>query len=234
MNVTTEISSPDPNARPSSNDPVGDSRLGKDQFVELLMAQLAHQDPTAPQSNEAFIAQLAQFAQVELMQQNNSNLEDLMLASAAGNQIGVAQLVGKDVVYRTDEIEIKADRSIADLELNLPSDAANVVVTVKDSSGTTVDVEQLGQNGAGSVDFTWDGLDSHGNPIPPGTYTVEVVATGIDGAIIEGITVGARGHVDGVSFVDGAAQLILGALKIDLGDVVQVSEAIDPDANPSE
>lgn len=43
-----------------------DSRaLGQDAFMKLLITQLQHQDPTQPQADTEFIAQLAQFSSLE-------------------------------------------------------------------------------------------------------------------------------------------------------------------------
>ena len=39
--------------------------LGKDQFLELMIAQLTNQNPLEPKENGEFIAQLAQFSTVE-------------------------------------------------------------------------------------------------------------------------------------------------------------------------
>lgn len=39
--------------------------LGKDAFLQLLVTQLTHQDPTQPQADGEFIAQLATFSQLE-------------------------------------------------------------------------------------------------------------------------------------------------------------------------
>jgi flagellar basal-body rod modification protein FlgD len=39
--------------------------LGSEAFLQLLITQLQNQDPTAPQSNTEFIAQLATFSQLE-------------------------------------------------------------------------------------------------------------------------------------------------------------------------
>jgi flagellar basal-body rod modification protein FlgD len=42
--------------------------LGKDTFLQLLVTQLQHQDPLAPQDNSQFLAQLAQFSSLESLQ----------------------------------------------------------------------------------------------------------------------------------------------------------------------
>lgn len=220
-----QIAGIDPNRSVSSSDATGDSRLGKDQFLKLMMAQLANQDPTSPQSNEAFIAQLAQFASVEQMQTVNGNLEALLVAQAAGNQLGAAQLVGSDVFYRTDKVSLDGSGAVTPMEIELPASASEVVVTIKDESGKVVDTVTLGPQDAGKVPFTWDGVDANGDPLPPGTYQVEVSATTPEGGVMDGISLSALGHVDAISFANGAPELILGTLKIPLGDVVEVREA---------
>ena len=58
----------------------GTRDLGQDAFLKLLTTQLQNQDPTKPQDNGEFIAQLATF----------SSLEKLTSISARLDQIGTA------------------------------------------------------------------------------------------------------------------------------------------------
>lgn len=70
------------------------STLGKDDFLQLLVAQMKYQDPMEPTSNTEYIAQYAQFSQVEQIQ-NMSQSMDLSRASG---------MVGQTVeVTTTDE-----------------------------------------------------------------------------------------------------------------------------------
>ncbi len=51
------------------------SQLGKQQFLQLLVAQLKNQDPLKPMDDTQFITQLAQFSTLETLQQIQSTLE---------------------------------------------------------------------------------------------------------------------------------------------------------------
>jgi flagellar basal-body rod modification protein FlgD len=61
----------------------GQNSLGRDAFLKLLITQLSHQDPTQPQSDGEFIAQLATFSQLEQLTSINQKLE------AIGGALGV-------------------------------------------------------------------------------------------------------------------------------------------------
>ncbi len=50
------------------------TNIDKDAFLTLLVTQLKNQDPTNPQSNEEFIAQLATFSSLEQLTQINDGV----------------------------------------------------------------------------------------------------------------------------------------------------------------
>jgi flagellar basal-body rod modification protein FlgD len=51
--------------------------LGRDVFMKLLLTQLQHQDPTQPQADGEFLAQLAQFSSLEQLQSMNKKLDTI-------------------------------------------------------------------------------------------------------------------------------------------------------------
>jgi flagellar basal-body rod modification protein FlgD len=51
--------------------------LGQDAFMKLLITQLQNQDPTQPQADGEFLAQLAQFSSLEQLQSMNQKLDVL-------------------------------------------------------------------------------------------------------------------------------------------------------------
>ncbi|MEM1051690.1 MAG: flagellar hook capping FlgD N-terminal domain-containing protein [Pseudomonadota bacterium] len=53
------------------------AQLGSADFLRLMTAQLANQDPLEPQSNEQMLAQLAQFSSLESNIEGNSRLDDI-------------------------------------------------------------------------------------------------------------------------------------------------------------
>ncbi len=74
--------------------------LGKDDFLKLLLAQLANQDPTNPMENTEFIAQMAQFSSLEQM--TNMSTEFTKLASMITGSEAVSTL-GKTVDIEAGE-----------------------------------------------------------------------------------------------------------------------------------
>ena len=62
-------------SNPSSS--ASQDTLGRDAFLNLLVTQLQHQDPTQPQADGEFLAQLAQFSALEQLQSLNQKIAAL-------------------------------------------------------------------------------------------------------------------------------------------------------------
>ncbi len=69
----------------------GGSTLGKEDFLQLLVAQMKYQDPLEPTSNTEYISQYATFSEIEQMQN----------MSASMNLDRASSLVGKHVYVKT-------------------------------------------------------------------------------------------------------------------------------------
>jgi flagellar basal-body rod modification protein FlgD len=68
----------------------------KDTFLKLLVAQLKYQDPSNPADSTQFLAQTAQFTQVEKL----GDIADLLKAQRL---VGVSGLVGHNVTYMDEQ-----------------------------------------------------------------------------------------------------------------------------------
>ena len=66
-------------------------QLGQEDFLQLLITQLTHQDPTSPMEDTQFIGQMAQFSSLEQMTNMNktfSTLADMLTTSSAVDAVG--------------------------------------------------------------------------------------------------------------------------------------------------
>ncbi|WP_449064657.1 flagellar hook assembly protein FlgD [Planomonospora algeriensis] len=74
----------------------GNSKLDKDTFLKLLVAQMRYQDPSNPTDTSAFMSQTAQFTEVERMEELVKQQGELL---AAQLRLSASSLVGKTVGY---------------------------------------------------------------------------------------------------------------------------------------
>lgn len=180
--------------------------LGKNEFLNLLVAQLNNQNPLEPQGNGEFIAQLAQFSTVEGVEKLNSSMGELLSGYQSSQALQASSLVGRKVIIPTDKAVVDT-RETFKASAVLPVSSGNVYVNVYDNAGAAVNRINLGQQSAGSVSFMWDGKDSSGNLMPPGTYRFEAQATYEDGA--KGLYTLLPANVDSVTLGQNGSGLML-------------------------
>ena len=70
-------SNPAPAPPPSSTGTAGLPAANEQMFLQLLVTQLKNQDPTNPVDGTQFVAQLAQFSQLEQIINMNSSLQQI-------------------------------------------------------------------------------------------------------------------------------------------------------------
>jgi len=197
--------------------------LGQNDFLKLLMAQLANQDPTAPVDNQQFAAQLAQFSSLQQLQNLGTKLDTLVGAQSSASQLAAANLVGKDVLFSTDRVQVDGKTTVT-VGANLSSAADQAVAVVTDASGGVVRTISLGSEPAGVTNFTWDGKDNNGNQVAAGTYHVAVNAARKDGQAVTASLL-SQGKVSAVTFSStgsSAPALIVGNQQVSLSSVVQI------------
>jgi flagellar basal-body rod modification protein FlgD len=200
--------------------------LGKDEFLQLLVTKLQHQDPLQPMADEDFIAQLAQFSSLEQM-------HNIAAAIAESNQLGYLQtqslnnamaagFVGKDVKVVCSGIYMDADNT-ACISYTTDQFAATVQFIIRDEQGNRVATLTRDNVGPGSHPLTWDGTDDLGSRVPEGRYTVEAIAADATGAAFEP-SLSLIGTVEAVIYRDGVAYLRVEGVEIPLGDVTAIGE----------
>ncbi len=97
--IDSSVSS-DKVAAKNTNTNIGKSKLGYDEFLKLLTAEMQYQDPLEPTSNTDYVAQMATFSQLEAtlsMKESLTTSSDNTIKSMAN------QLVGQEVVVEDDE-----------------------------------------------------------------------------------------------------------------------------------
>ena len=184
----------------------GKEELGKNEFLELLVAQLNNQNPLEPQSNGEFIAQLAQFSTVEGVEKLNSSVESIMSGFQSSQALQASSLVGRKVIIPSEKAVVDTSETFK-ASLVLPQSSSNVFVNVYAADGSLATRINMGAQEAGQVSFMWDGKNSDGETMPPGTYKFEEQAS-IDGEN-KGLYTLLPANVDSVTLGQGNGELLL-------------------------
>lgn len=135
------------------------NELGKDEFLQLMIAQLNNQNPLEPQGNGEFIAQLAQFSTVEGVQNMSSGFEDLATSYKSSQALQASALVGGAVTIdgRTNTQLRFGELVFGMAEIEGGSDQLRL--QIENSSGQMIEDIELGYQNSGAMTFKWDGAN---------------------------------------------------------------------------
>ena len=99
--------------------------LGKEDFLLLLVTQMQYQDPLEPTSNTEYVAQLAQFSELEQMENLNSTTVNTSAYSLVGKDVKVEQKSSTgqvtEVQGTVDYVTIQNNKAYVSIDGNLYS-----------------------------------------------------------------------------------------------------------------
>lgn len=201
--------------------------LGKDDFLQLLVAKLEYQDPLNPVSDESFIAELAQFSSLEQMSNiseaiQSSNQWDYLQMQSINNAMA-SGLIGKEVKASYDNIyyehgsnptvSYSLDEPVVDLTFTIRDESGNIVATLSDSNLS-----------AGTHKLSWDGTDQQGNRVDEGEYSVEAAGMTASGDSVQP-KLSVVGKVSEIVYRDGSTYVRVGGAEIPLSDITAVADS---------
>ena len=171
-------------------------QLGQKDFLKLMTAQLANQDPFKPMESGEFMTQIAQFSSVQGIQDLQKSFGSFADSMVSNQSLQSASLVGRNVLAPAD-VGVLTEEGLSGA-FGLPSSASEVTVNVYNSAGELVKRLSLGAKDAGLGEYRWDGTTDSGEPALPGVYDIEVEA--MIGGETEQVAHFAQAHVDSVVF----------------------------------
>ena len=198
--------------------------MGQTEFLTLFTTQLKNQNPLDPVKNEAFVAQLAQFSQLEATTAMKTSMQNLVSSLANDRLLGATSLIGKTVGVPDGPVMV-TDTTVSQGVVNAPTGADGVKVEIFNDKGILVRTQIMGPQTAGDITIEWDGTNDGGTAVPNGTYRY-VASVNSNGSVTKP-TVNTYAQVTGVTSAgtaDGTMLLeVAGGKTVNLADVKRIS-----------
>lgn len=191
----------------------------ENRFLTLLTTQLKNQDPLNPLDNAQLTSQLAQINTVNGIERLNASLSKLLSAYDSSQAMQTSALIGKSVLVAGSGLALSGGYTGAGIKLDEAAD--QVTINIVDSSGKTVQSQQLGAREAGVFSFVWDGKNDAGEQLKDGSYKFSVEA--VKGGSKINATALQLGTVSAVTRSGNGFVLDLGSLgNVKFDDVQQI------------
>jgi flagellar basal-body rod modification protein FlgD len=204
-------------ATPQTNK--ADKDLGKDAFMQLLVAQMSNQNPLEPMENTQFISQLAQFSALEQQQNIAAGIEMLALTQTAATNSQMVSLIGKRVVVPGNQFSLDGQKG-ADLRFDMTEDIPPSEIIIANDKGEVVRRIDIDRVKIGLNRFEFDGKNDNGDLLEAGNYTYSIKSK--DGEDLDGLKQYSNYLVDAVSYEGQSILLKSGSRTIDLADISEV------------
>jgi len=208
----------------SASSASGSVTLGGTDFLTLMLAQLQNQDPTSPVDSNVFLTQLAELSEVQGITQLNTSFTGLSNA-VIGNQASQASsLLGHTALVPSSSATLATAGASVTGAVAVPQNTSQVLINVKNSSGTVVQQVNLGAQSTGIANFTWNGTESNGTKAPAGTYTISAAVDGVaTGTVVPTYVSGTIQSVTMGSGTTGMTVNVSGQGPVLLTNVEQIS-----------
>lgn len=188
------------------------------EFMDLLVAQIKHQDPLSPMDNAEFTSQITQFSMLEEMQGLTAKMDENVLMSQSINNTAMLALVGRNVTVEGNSTFV--ENGVATETVLATNGPGTAEITVTDSSGHVVRTYEASVD-AGLTSVPWDGLDEDGNAMEDGEYTISVSVTN-SGKELPFTTL-MTGAVEGLRYENNIAVVSVGGREYFVSDIYKVS-----------
>ena len=151
------------------------TEMGQNQFLTLFTTQLKNQNPLDPMKNEAFVAQLAQFSQLEATTAMKTSLDSMVSSMKSDRMLAGSSLIGRKVAVPDGPATLLNGQPVT-ASVDLPTGADGVKFEVYNDKGQLIRSQILGAQAAGPMALSWDGLDDNGQAMADGNYRFKVTA----------------------------------------------------------
>ncbi|MFC7392554.1 flagellar hook assembly protein FlgD [Scopulibacillus cellulosilyticus] len=135
--------------KPDEKKPAGNSNLGKDDFLKLLITELQNQDPTQPMDDKEFISQMATFSSLEQTQNMSEAINKFVKNQSQNLLSSQSDMIGKQITWEKSSTDADGKNSTDKVENTVAG------ITLKDG-----EIKYVTDKGdlvdPGQIDSIWD------------------------------------------------------------------------------
>ena len=197
------------------------SKMGKDDFMKLMMAQATHQDPMNPMDSAGMMQQLTSMGSMEQLININESLANMQKVQGDVMRANTFAFLDKDVTVRGGNLPVKGGAAPG-MRFELPREAHDVTIAITNEQGVPVRTLELGGFANGAHQAIWDGKGDDGMVVNDGQYKYQVMARDANGESVPA-SLYAQGKVSGVQFENGRPRLKINGEDVDIADIVEMS-----------